>query len=129
MKKLFLLLTLPMFTQGMIIDELDGRFIAHPKGNEILVKQQHILDLCRSSKKDSEHCKKIEHIFDCARTAGTFKGFLKFFKCPILDHGMISVALRCRAEDIGQEMGWDKERIDTESELLLQEYAKVRHKK
>lgn len=106
----------------IIFDEIDG-LVTTQKTSKAL-EQQHILDLCRSEKKEEKSCKAINDIF--ARQSewpkmGYLKRLWNYNKMP-MPADLTRAVLHSQAKLLGTKMGWDKQLIEEEWHLLIDEY-------
>lgn len=100
-------------------------------GAQAMEQQQHILDLCRTEKKDNEHCKVITNIFK--RQAAWPKMSLlsriwNFNQAP-MPRDLTRAVLMAKTKLFGAQMGWDQNRIVEEWAGLFAEYDNAWHKK
>ena len=136
---LILLMGMPLAASGMriaapsiraagipiIFDEIDG-LVTTSKA----IEQQHILDLCRSEKKEEKSCKVINNIF--ARQSewpkmGYLKRLWNYNKMP-MPADLTKAILYSQAAQLGTKIGWDKQRIEEERHRLIYEYDALNNK-
>lgn len=88
--------------------------------------QQHILDLCRSEKKDNEHCKVITDIFkyEAAWPTMSLLSRIWHYNQAPMPRDLTRAVLMSNAKKFGAQMGWDSNRIKDEYIRLFHEYDK-----
>lgn len=81
-----------------------------------------VLDICRQ-KPENEHCKQICTILNHFQNPPRSK--LAALKGPFLPSDHARAILHFQATDLGKIMGWDKDRIDKETNTLFTEMNKL----
>ncbi len=94
----------------------------------VVTQKQHILDLCKAEKKDELACKAIHSAFqhmaqsewDKLSWREKARNLLKYPLPMIVARTVFSNA----AYQLGTQLNWDNERIETEWKILCDEFAK-----
>ncbi len=97
------------------------------KKNSQVINQQHILELCRAEKKDTEPCKVINNVFQRSPEwfrMSLLKRLWHYNKIPMPADISRGILYRNAREFGAIQMDWDMKRIDAEASMLCDEYDK-----